>query len=86
MGLEGAVQLGFRKELDAEADPEARRALYERLVAAAYRNGKALNAATHFEIDDVIDPAETRTRILATLRAAPPPAREGKKRPCIDTW
>jgi acetyl-CoA carboxylase carboxyltransferase component len=87
MGLEGAVQLGFRKELDAETDPEDRRALYDRLVAAAYRNGKALNAATHFEIDDVIDPAETRTRILATLTAAPPaPARPGKKRPCIDTW
>jgi acetyl-CoA carboxylase carboxyltransferase component len=87
MGLEGAVRLGFRKELDAEEDPEARQALYERLVAAAYRNGKALNAATHFEIDDVIDPAETRARILATLRAAPaPPVREGKKRPCVDTW
>jgi acetyl-CoA carboxylase carboxyltransferase component len=87
MGLEGAVRLGFRKELDAEEDPEARQALYERLVAAAYRNGKALNAASHFEIDDVIDPAETRTRILATLRAAPaPPVREGKKRPCVDTW
>jgi acetyl-CoA carboxylase carboxyltransferase component len=87
MGLEGAVQLGFRKELDAEADPEARQALYERLVASAYRNGKALNAATHFEVDDVIDPAETRARILATLAAAPPPpARQGKKRPCIDTW
>jgi acetyl-CoA carboxylase carboxyltransferase component len=87
MGLEGAVQLGFRKELDAEADPDARQALYERLVAAAYRNGKALNAATHFEIDDVIDPADTRSRILATLRAAPAPLRrEGKKRPCVDTW
>jgi acetyl-CoA carboxylase carboxyltransferase component len=87
MGLEGAVQLGFRKELDAEADPVARQELYERLVASAYRNGKALNAATHFEIDDVIDPAETRARIVATLRAAPPvPTRTGKKRPCVDTW
>ena len=87
MGLEGAVQLGFRKELEAETDPGARRALYERLVGAAYRNGKALNAASHFEIDDVIDPAETRARILAVLRAAPPPApRLGKKRPCVDTW
>ena len=87
MGLEGAVQLGFRKELEAEADPGARQDLYERLVAAAYRNGKALNAATHFEIDDVIDPAETRARILAVLRAAPvPPVRDGKKRPCVDTW
>jgi acetyl-CoA carboxylase carboxyltransferase component len=87
MGLEGAVQLGFRRELDAEADPESRQALYERLVAAAYRNGKALKAATQFEIDDVIDPAETRARIVATLGAAPwPPARAGKKRPCVDTW
>ena len=87
MGLEGAVQLGFRKELDAEEDPAAREVLYARLVAAAYRNGKALNAATHFEIDDVIDPAETRSRVLAVLRSAPPPqAREGKKRPCVDTW
>jgi acetyl-CoA carboxylase carboxyltransferase component len=87
MGLEGAVQLGFRKELEAETDPDARQALYDRLVAAAYRNGKALNAATHFEIDDVIDPAETRSRILAILRAGPPPlGRQGKKRPCVDTW
>ncbi len=87
MGLEGAVQLGFRKELEAETDPGARQALFDRLVSAAYRNGKALNAATHFEIDDVIDPAETRARILAVLRAAPaPPMRDGKKRPCVDTW
>jgi acetyl-CoA carboxylase carboxyltransferase component len=87
MGLEGAVQLGFRKELEAESDPVARQALYEKLVAAAYRNGKALNAATHFEIDDVIDPAETRGRILAVLASAPPPEpRRGKKRPCVDTW
>jgi acetyl-CoA carboxylase carboxyltransferase component len=87
MGLEGAVRLGFRRDLDAEADPAARQALFDRLLEAAYRNGKALNAATHFEIDDVIDPAETRARVLAVLRAAPaPPARNGKKRPCVDTW
>ncbi len=95
MGLEGAVRLGFRKELEAEADPEARQALYERLVASAYRNGKALNAATQFEIDDVIDPAQTRGRVLAALRsAAGTPTgdlplwrqRAGKKRPCVDTW
>lgn len=87
MGLEGAVRLGFRRELEAEPDEESRRALEERLIAAAYRNGKALNAAAHFEIDDVIDPATTRDRILAVLEAAPaPPARTGKKRPCVDTW
>jgi acetyl-CoA carboxylase carboxyltransferase component len=86
MGLEGAVRLGFRKELEAEPDPIEREALFERLVAAAYRNGKALNAATHFEIDDVIDPAETRQKILPLLRAAAPSSPSGKKRPCIDTW
>jgi acetyl-CoA carboxylase carboxyltransferase component len=87
MGLEGAVRLGFRRELEAEQDEDARRELEARLIAAAYRNGKALNAATHFEIDDVIDPATTRERILAVLNAAPPPvARTGKKRPCVDTW
>jgi acetyl-CoA carboxylase carboxyltransferase component len=87
MGLEGAVRLGFRKELEGEADPAARQALFDRLVAAAYRNGKALNAATQFEIDDVIDPAETRARLVAVFRAAPQPRpREGKKRPCVDTW
>jgi acetyl-CoA carboxylase carboxyltransferase component len=87
MGLEGAVRLGFRRQLDAEPDEASRQALEERLIAAAYRNGKALNAATHFEIDDVIDPATTRDRILAVLEAAPAPLpREGKKRPCVDTW
>jgi acetyl-CoA carboxylase carboxyltransferase component len=87
MGLEGAVRLGFRRELEAEQDEKARGELEERLIAAAYRNGKALNAATHFEIDDVIDPATTRQRILAVLDAAPPPPpRAGKKRPCVDTW
>jgi acetyl-CoA carboxylase carboxyltransferase component len=87
MGLEGAVRLGFRKELEAETDPVERQELFERLVAASYRNGKALNAATHFEVDDVIDPADTRSRILSVLRAMPPvPLRVGKKRPCIDAW
>jgi acetyl-CoA carboxylase carboxyltransferase component len=87
MGLEGAVRLGFRRQLDAEPDEASRQALEDRLIAAAYRNGKALNAATHFEIDDVIDPATTRDRILAVLEAAPAPLpREGKKRPCVDTW
>lgn len=87
MGLEGAVRLGFRRELEAEPDEEARKALEDRLIAAAYRNGKALNAATHFEIDDVIDPAETRSRMVSVLSAAPPPSRRTtKKRPCVDAW
>ena len=87
MGLEGAVKLGYRKELAAIEDPAERMARYEEMVAAMYEQGKALNTATVFEIDDVIDPADTRRRIVEGLRACPPPApRSGKKRPCIDTW
>ena len=87
MGLEGAVQLGYRRELNAIEDPDARQAEYERLVARAYEGGKALNTATYFEIDDVIDPIDSRRRIVNALRAAPPvPTRDGKKRPFIDTW
>ena len=87
MGLEGAVKLGYRKELEAETDPHKRKELYEQLVAKMYESGKALSTATYFEIDDVIDPAESRRWIMATLRSSPPPApRTEKKRPCIDTW
>jgi acetyl-CoA carboxylase carboxyltransferase component len=87
MGLEGAVRLGFRRELDGIEDPEEREAEFERMVARAYEHGKALNVATVFEIDDVIDPADSRRRIVEMLRAAPSsPRREGKKRPFVDTW
>jgi len=87
MGLEGSVRLGFRKELEAVDDIDERNQLFDRMVEQAYQRGKALNTAMHFEIDDVIDPADTRARIMSALRSAPPvPAREGKKRPCIDTW
>lgn len=60
MGLEGAVKLGFRKELEAVTDPAERDVLYQQMVARMYEHGKALNAASHFEIDDVIDPADSR--------------------------
>lgn len=69
MGLEGAVRLGCRKELESIADPEARHARYTELVAEYYERGKALSTATVFEIDDVIDPADTRARIVRTLTA-----------------
>jgi acetyl-CoA carboxylase carboxyltransferase component len=87
MGLEGAVKLGYRKELAAEEDPEKRRALYQEMVDRMYEHGKAVNMASHFEIDDVIDPMDSRRWILSALESAPPPPpRTGKKRPCIDTW
>jgi acetyl-CoA carboxylase carboxyltransferase component len=87
MGLEGAVKLGYRNDLAAIEDPAERKAAFDRMVARAYEHGKALNTASHFEIDDVIDPAESRHRIVSALRSMPAPAlRTGKKRPCIDTW
>ena len=87
MGLEGAVKLGFRKELAAIEDAAERQRVFEHMVERAYEHGKALNTATHFEIDDVIDPADSRQWITSTLRSVPPgPPRAHKKRPCIDTW
>ena len=74
MGLEGAVRLALRKELEAIADEEERERRVRELTAAAEENAKALNAAALFELDDVIDPAETRSLIASTLRAAGRPA------------
>ena len=87
MGLEGAVRLGFRPELEAVEDPDEREQLFQSMVERAYQHGKAVNVASAFEIDDVIDPADSRDRILHAIRSSPaPPARTGKKRSCIDTW
>lgn len=87
MGLEGAVKLGYRKELQAIEDPKERAETYERMVADSYANGKAANQASHFEFDDVIDPADTRKWIVAGLLSVPEtPPRKGKKRPNVDTW
>ncbi len=83
MGLEGAVRLGYSKELAAVASDAERDALFIEMVDRMYEHGKALSVATHFEIDDVIDPADSR-RWLSTLLAAAPPARGD--RPNIDTW
>jgi acetyl-CoA carboxylase carboxyltransferase component len=87
MNLEGSVKLGFRKELEAISDPAQRKLRFDEMVAAAYERGKALSAATMFEIDDVIDPAQTRSWVMAGLRLLPPtPQRTGKKRAWVDTW
>ena len=87
MNIEGSVKLGYRKELIAIEDPEERIDTYEQMVDRAYNNAKAVNAAAGGGLDDVIDPAQTRTWIANGLKRLPPtPTRQGKKRPYIDTW
>ncbi len=87
MGLEGFVRLGYRKELEAIEDPAEREAEFQTMVDRLYDRGKAVSYATYFELDDVIDPADSRRWITTALRAAPaPPQRTGKKRPMVDTW
>ncbi len=87
MGLEGFVKLGYRKELEAIEDPVERKKSYEDRVARLYENGKAVNTATFFEIDDVIDPAVSRDWIrMALLAGHTPGQRKGKKRSNVDTW
>jgi acetyl-CoA carboxylase carboxyltransferase component len=91
MGLEGAVRLGYRKELEAAADEAAREALFTELVNRMYEHGRAVSVASYFEIDDVIDPADTR-RWISTLLSSAPPCPDlptdghPKRRPHIDTW
>ncbi len=87
MGLEGAVRLALRGELEALADDAERERLIRETTSAAEENAKALNAAQLFEIDDVIDPAETRALISATLGAAASSSRErDPARRFVDTW
>jgi acetyl-CoA carboxylase carboxyltransferase component len=90
MGLEGAVRLGFRRELDRIDDPGEREAAFSAMVFRAYEHGKALNVAAHFEIDDVIDPAATRARFVHALESAGPTEHwsTGRRpaRPFVDTW
>jgi acetyl-CoA carboxylase carboxyltransferase component len=88
MGLEGAVRLGMRRELDAIEDPADRERAFEAAVAAAYERGQGINMAAYGEIDDVIDPADTR-RWISTLfdeGSGEWWKRPGKRRPNVDTW
>ncbi len=85
MGLEGAVRLGYRKELEAAPTPEEREKMFKEMVAQSYARGKAINMAAHLEIDEVIDPADTRRWILRALKSVPPGKRE-KRRVFVDTW
>jgi acetyl-CoA carboxylase carboxyltransferase component len=68
--LEGAVRLGYKKELEAQEDPVEREKLFQQLVARMYEVGKASEAASYLELDAVIDPADTRAVILRALAAA----------------
>ncbi|WP_439890529.1 carboxyl transferase domain-containing protein [Ralstonia sp. 25C] len=90
MGIEGAIRLGYRKELEAVEDPAAREALFRKMVDAAYEEGRALNIASYLEIDAVIDPADTRRWLLRGLQSVPPApprhARDPATRRFIDTW
>jgi acetyl-CoA carboxylase carboxyltransferase component len=85
MGLEGAVRLGMRRELESIADPVQRAQAFDNAVAAAYERGKGLNMAAYFEIDDVIDPADS-ARWIATLFDGPTPPNQTKRRPYVDAW
>jgi len=86
MGLAGAVKLGFRKELEAIADDQEREQRIRDLTAMAEENAKALNAAMLFELDDVVDPAETRGLIAETLTAATAHTEPRRGRRFVDTW
>ena len=90
MGLEGAVRLGMRRELEAIDDETERRQAFDAAVAAAYDRGKGISMAEYFEIDDVIDPADTR-RWIELLFEHDPQGKAWaisptKRRPNIDTW
>ncbi len=87
MGIEGAVRISAAKQLAAIEDPTEREATVKTLADKMYEEGNAINTASYLEIDAVIDPLESRDWITRALAATPKPAkREGKKRPCIDTW
>jgi acetyl-CoA carboxylase carboxyltransferase component len=84
MGLEGAVRLGYRKELEAVPEGPERETLYAQLVAQQYDKGSAINMAATLEIDAVIDPAQTRTWLVRGLQMQGVfPATRGL---AIDTW
>ena len=86
MGLVGYVRLGYRKELEVAGSPEEEEQLFRQLVDRLYEHGKALSIATWFEIDDVIDPADTRRWLSTLLRSVPPQDRTSPTRPQVDTW
>ncbi|ADP98514.1 carboxyl transferase domain-containing protein [Marinobacter adhaerens] len=85
MGWEGAVRLGFAKELAAQPDEESRQTMFDTLVAKAYEQGKALNVASYLEIDAVIDPQETRAWLIRGLNSTSG-IQSGEGGKFVDTW
>jgi acetyl-CoA carboxylase carboxyltransferase component len=86
MGLEGAVRLAMKKQLEAIEDPAKRDELFAHLVAQAYERGKAINMASYLEIDGVIDPADTRAWILRGLKSVPRVEEPPRRKRMIDPW
>jgi acetyl-CoA carboxylase carboxyltransferase component len=88
MGLEGAVRLGMRRELEAIDDPDERETAFETMVAMAYERGSGINMASYGEIDDVIDPGDSHRWIAQLLDDHPGEwwRLQGKRRPMIDAW
>jgi acetyl-CoA carboxylase carboxyltransferase component len=83
MGLEGAVRLGYRKELEALPAGAERDALFDKLLARQYERGAALSMGMTLEIDAVVDPAETRAWLVRGLASAKVAAQFA---PFVDTW
>jgi acetyl/propionyl-CoA carboxylase alpha subunit/acetyl-CoA carboxylase carboxyltransferase component len=83
MGLEGAVRLGYRKELEALPAGAERDALFDKLLARQYERGAALSMGMTLEIDAVVDPAETRAWLVRGLASAKVGAQFA---PFVDTW
>lgn len=86
MGWEGAVRLGFAKELAAQPDEAARQQMFDTLVARAYEQGRALNVASYLEIDAVIDPQDTRSWLLRGLTASGHSGGGSGNAGFVDTW
>ena len=87
MNIEGAVKLGYRNDLAALETAEERKELFDKMTAQSYERARAVNGASFFGVDDVIDPADSREWVVAGLRSLPATEpRTGKRRPYIDTW
>lgn len=85
MGLEGAVHLGYKSELQAQSNPAKRQELFNSLVERMYQQGKAVEAASYVELDAVIDPADTRDVVIRALHAAGGKKRDSRRR-FVDVW